>query len=341
MMEVVKEKVELRRYPEYKDSGVEWLGEIPKGWECVKMKYLFRDISQKNRPNEELLSVTQDKGVVPRTWVENRMVMPSGGLESFKFIEKGDFAISLRSFQGGLEYCYHDGIISPAYTVLKAQKNLQSDYYKYLFKSKSFISELQTSIVGIRQGKNISFAELSYSLLPIPPQSEQTSIANFLDRKTEQIDQLIEIKQKQIELLKEKRQILIQKAVTRGLNPDVPLKSSGVDWIGDIPEHWEVLPGLHFFEQNKRKNTGLKENKVLSLSYGRIILKPEEKMFGLMPESFETYQIVKPDDIIIRCTDLQNDQTSLRTGLAKEVGIITSAYLNIYVKNDYEPTFYD
>jgi type I restriction enzyme S subunit len=232
------EKAKIEKYPAYKDSNVEWLGKVPEHWECIRMKRLFKDVSVKNKSNAELLSVTQNQGVVPRTWVENRMVMPSGALESFKFISKGDFAISLRSFEGGLEYCYHDGIISPAYTVLKSVRKTDGQYYKHLFKSFSFISELQTSVVGIREGKNISYPELSYSFLPIPPIEEQTTIANFLESKTALIDKAIAQKEKQIELLKERQQILIHQAVTRGLNPDVPMKDSGVEWIGEIPEHW-------------------------------------------------------------------------------------------------------
>lgn len=237
---------QLPKYEAYKDSGVEWLSEIPLDWAVIKMKFLFKDTSIKNMPNEALLSVTQDKGVVPRSWVENRMVMPSGNLESFKYIEKGDFAISLRSFEGGLEYCHHAGIISPAYTVLKTTKtNLVDIYYKYLFKSKVFISELQTSVVGIREGKNISYDELRYSFLPIPSKFEQVLIANFLDQKTAQIDAAIAIKEQQVELLKERKQIIIQQAVTQGLDPNVPMKDSGVEWIGQIPEHWEIVPLKH------------------------------------------------------------------------------------------------
>jgi len=243
-------------YEAYKDSGVEWLGEVPSEWPVLKMRYLYRDTSIKNRPNETLLSVTQDKGVVPRDWVENRMVMPSGNLESFKFIEEGDFAISLRSFEGGLEYCHHAGIISPAYTVLKSIKNgLTKGYYKYLFKSQAFISELQTSIVGIREGKNISYEELKYSYLPIPSSDQQTLIANFLDQKTAQIDEAIAIKEQQIALLKERKQIIIQKAVTQGLDPDVPMKDSGVDWIGEIPAHWN-LKSLKFYIEKIIDNRG-------------------------------------------------------------------------------------
>ena len=260
------------KYPAYKPSGVEWLGEIPEQWECIRMKHLFKDHSEKNKPGAELLSVTQNQGVVPRTWVENRMVMPSGALESFKYIQKGDFAISLRSFEGGLEYCHHEGIISPAYTVLKAKRNFCSQFYKYLFKSYSFISELQTSVVGIREGKNISYPELVFIFAN--SKSLRTNRHCLLsDHKTAIIDQAIGIKEKQIELLKERRQILIHRAVTGKIpvkNGDktnsvdgnendgtgtvetrhalslpprthkTKFKDSGVEWIGEIPEHWEV-----------------------------------------------------------------------------------------------------
>ncbi|WP_298666559.1 restriction endonuclease subunit S [uncultured Haemophilus sp.] len=238
----------MRRYESYKDSGVEWLGEVPSHWEVKKMKFLFQDTSIKNKPDETLLSVTQNRGVIPRDWLEERTVMPSGSLETFKFIEKDDFAISLRSFEGGLEICHHDGIISPAYTVLKYNKKLLNNgYYKYLFKCQKFISEMQTSIVGIREGKNISYEELKYSFLPIPQTNEQQKISQFLDDKTAKIDQAVDLAEKQIALLKEHKQILIQNAVTRGLNPDVPLKDSGVEWIGQVPEHWEVKKITHIF----------------------------------------------------------------------------------------------
>jgi hypothetical protein len=112
-----------------------------------------------------------------------------------------------------------------------------------------------------------------------------------------------------------------------------------VEWLGEVPSHWGLTIGMNVFRENKRDNKGMKEKTVLSLSYGQIIIKPEEKLVGLVPESFETYQIVEPNDIIIRCTDLQNDQTSLRTGLAKDKGIITSAYLNLKVINSHSAKF--
>lgn len=313
-MEAVKKKLlenSLQRYPKYKDSGVEWLGEIPEHWECIRMKRLYKDVSIKNKPNELLSSVTQDRGVIPRAWIESRMVMPTGSLETFKFIEKEDFAISLRSFEGGLEYCHHNGIISPAYTVLKKIKNsLYPHYYKYLFKSTSFISELQTSVVGIREGKNISYPELSYSFLPLPPLQEQTAIATFLDDKTQKIEEAIAIKEQQIALLKERKQILIHKAVTRGLDDTVPLKDSGVDWIGKIPEHWEVkklisvcqtVRGNSSFSKDELLNNG----KYVALQYGKTYKVNEINdgfNFYVNDEFFKQSQIVNNGDTILIST---------------------------------------
>ena len=116
-------------------------------------------------------------------------------------------------------------------------------------------------------------------------------------------------------------------------------KDSGVDWLGDIPSNWGILPGVKFIRERSDSNKGMIEDRVLSLSYGKIIIKPKEKLVGLVPESFETYQLVDPDDIIVRCTDLQNDQTSLRVGLAKNRGIITSAYLNLQPRAGQSPRF--
>ena len=296
----------MPRYEAYKDSGVEWLGEIPKTWNTKRMKFLYKDTSIKNMPAAELLSVTQNQGVVPRSWVENRMVMPSGNLESFKFIEKGDFAISLRSFEGGLEYCYHDGIISPAYTVLKSRSsNLIPSFYKYLFKSYTFISELQTSVVGIREGKNVSFEELSYSLMPIPPTEHQEAIANFLDEKCDKIDEAISIKEKQIDLLKERKQILIQNAVTRGLNPDAPMRPSGIDWIGKIPAHWEVKT-LKFLakiryglgQPPKEKSDGLPIIRATNVERGRVT---EKGLLFVDPTDipWDRNPVLREDEIIV------------------------------------------
>ena len=229
----------MERYNEYKDSGVQWLGEIPSHWELRKMKYTFCERSQKGFPNEPLLAATQNHGVIKKSDYENRTVEATKNLDTLKLVEKGDFVISLRSFQGGIEYSYCRGIISPAYTVLKAH-HLTEPYFKHLAKSPSFIDLLKSSVTGIREGQNIDYNKLKVEFMPIPTIEEQQAIATYLDTITAKIDEAIVQQQKMIDLLNERKQIIINNAVTKGLNPDAPMKDSGVDWIGEIPEHWEI-----------------------------------------------------------------------------------------------------
>jgi type I restriction enzyme S subunit len=166
--------------------------------------------------------------------------MPLGQLETLKLVQKHDFVISLRSFQGGIEHSHYRGLVSPAYTVLRQKRELNPGYLRHLLKASSFISELNVSVTGIRQGKNIDFDAFAESFLPTPPRAEQDRIVAFLDEKTAQIDVLISKKQRQIELLDEKKAILINRAVTRGLQPNPDLQDSGIPWIGPIPKGWEV-----------------------------------------------------------------------------------------------------
>jgi len=228
------------KYESYQDSGVEWIGEIPSHWEISRAKRIFRSISEKNYPDAPLLSVTQDQGVIPRDELEQRVVMPIGQLQTFKLVKKDDFVISLRSFQGGIEYSKYTGLVSPAYTVLRKQKNINSGYLKWLLKSSNFISELNISVTGIRQGKNIDFEDFSLSFLPTPPIEEQKRIVDFLDRTTTDIDRAISQKQRLIELLQEQKAIVINQAVTKGLNPKVPMRDSRIEWLGEIPKHWSI-----------------------------------------------------------------------------------------------------
>ena len=230
----------MERYKEYKDSGVKWLGEIPSHWEVRKMKYTFSERSQKGFPQEPLLASTQTHGVILKSQYENRTVEAIKSLETLKLVEIGDFVISLRSFQGGLEYAYNRGIISPAYTIL-TPTHIKADYFKYLSKSDIFISLLKSTVTGIREGQNIDYNKLKDNLLPIPSEKEQISIGSYLDSATSELDKAIAMQQKMIDLLNERKQIIIQNAVTKGLDENVEMKESGVEWIGRIPKHWEVL----------------------------------------------------------------------------------------------------
>lgn len=198
-----------------KYSGVKWIGMIPEYWKIRKMKFVFKERSEKGYPNEPILSATQSNGVIPQSMYENRVVVVNKGFENLKLVCKGDFVISLRSFQGGIEYAYYRGIISAAYTILtKSTGFLNEDYIKYLFKSHPFVQLLKTCVTGIREGQNINYSLLRDKYIPIPPLPEQQEIVTYIEAKVANINQLCQAERSQIEKLKEYKQRLISDVVT-------------------------------------------------------------------------------------------------------------------------------
>lgn len=233
-------------YAEYQDSHIAWLGELPRHWRIVQARRLFEQRRDRALSTDEQLSATQKYGVIPQRLFmeqeEQKVVLALSGLDNFKHLQPNDFVISLRSFQGGIERSRYAGCVSPAYTVLRPSLELYPQYCEYLLKCEPFIAALQTMTDGIRDGKNISYGQFGALSLPLAPFEEQTAIANFLNGETAKIDALIAEQEKLIALLAEKRQATISHAVTRGLNPDVPMKDSGVAWLGRVPAHWVVRP---------------------------------------------------------------------------------------------------
>lgn len=223
-----------------KETNVDWIPTTPSHWSLRKAKFLFFNKSIKNRPDQPLLSVTQSYGVIRRDESETKVWNPEDDVSSYKLVEANDFVISLRSFEGGLELSSVSGLVSPAYTVLGKIQEIHPKYFWRLMKSSQFITELNKNVTGIRQGKNIGWDDFSNIYLPLPPIEEQRLISRYLDKKTQQIDTLIEKIEKKIELLKEQRTSLINHYVTKGLDPNVEMKESGVEWIGKIPKHWDI-----------------------------------------------------------------------------------------------------
>jgi type I restriction enzyme S subunit len=207
-------------YPTYKSTSIPWLPEMPEHWDALKAKHIFKERSEKGYPNEPLLAATQTKGVVRKEEYETRTVTAQKDFHLLKLVKEEDFVISLRSFQGGIEYAYHGGIISPAYTIFYERNKVAVNkaFYRHLFKSHPFINSLTLFVTGIREGQNIDYAEFKDSLLPFPPLTEQTAIANYLDAKTEKINRFIAKKEKLIALLKEKKDFVINRLVTNGID---------------------------------------------------------------------------------------------------------------------------
>ena len=191
-------------------TGKKWLKGFSGEWKRVKAGEIFKSISVKGNGSEVLLSATQEHGVIPRDQLEGRVTMPTGDTNSFKLVEVGDFVISLRSFQGGLEYSEHRGIVSPAYTVLKPIVEIDKSFYRYYFKSAEFIGHLAIAVIGIRDGKQISYDDFCFVKIPYPNIEEQKAISSILL----QADIEIELANKKLARLQEEKRGLMQVLLT-------------------------------------------------------------------------------------------------------------------------------
>lgn len=242
------------RYDKYKDSGIAWIGEIPEHWELRKGKNLFRLRISKGNNNAILLAATQKFGMIPQTQVEGVVqVRQNTDLNTFRTVHKNDYVISLRSFQGGFEMSEYEGVCSPAYQVFYSKTPCCNYFFKYLFKSYGFISQINAFTLGIREGKNIQYEDFSLMKLPLPTLQEQQTIAAYLDQKCGEIDELITLQEEMITKLQGYKQSVITEAVTKGLDKNVPLKDSGIAWIGEIPEHWEIIKIKYILKNNSLK----------------------------------------------------------------------------------------
>ncbi len=225
------------KYETYKDSGEQWLGQVPESWPLVRLGSLFQERRTKVSDKDfEPLSVTR-LGILPR--LDSAAKTNDG--DNRKLVNSGDFVINSRSDRKGSSGVSPlDGSVSLINIILKPI-GIRPDFCHHLLKSYAFVEEYYRVGRGIVADLwTTRYDEMSIITMALPSQKEQLAIAAFLDEKCAKIDEAIRIKEEQIKLLHERRQILIQQAVTRGLNPDVPMKDSGIDWIGQIPAHWEV-----------------------------------------------------------------------------------------------------
>jgi type I restriction enzyme S subunit len=206
---------------------------------------LFALRKERIRAGDEQLTASQKYGVIyQKKFMEledQRVVQVLLDAEILKHVEPNDFVISMRSFQGGIELCQDRGCISSAYVMLIPGEHIDVQFFKYVFKSSTYIQALQSTTNLVRDGQALRFENFALVPLPRVPKDEQTAIAAFLDRETAKIDGLVAEQRRLIELLKEKRQAVISHAVTKGLNPNAPMKPSGIEWLGDVPEHWSVV----------------------------------------------------------------------------------------------------
>ena len=323
----------LEKYSSYKDSGINWVGNLPSHWKLVRIKHLFeisKKYSKDKKPN--VLSLTQ-KGIVERD-ISNNEGQLAQSYVGYNIIEKDDIVFNpMDLIAGYVAKSKYNGVISHAYTTLKSLKKIDLNFYEHYFQNWYHQGVLFHLGKGVSTDNRwtLNNNSLMNLVIPIVPIDESNKIVNYISAKTAQIDEVISQKQKLIELLKEQKQIVINDAVTKGLDKDVEFVDSGVEWIGKIPKHWKLLANKYVF--NLKKNlVGKKSNEydLLSLTLEGIIKRDLDKG-GKFPAEFDTYQEVKKGDFVFCLFDVE--ETPRTVGLSKYDGMITGAYTVFSVKN--------
>ena len=235
----------LKPYAEYKESGSKWLGAVPAKWEVRNLRTLISKRAERDRPDLPLLSVAREKGVFVRSMTdadENHNVIPDD-LTDYKVARAGNLVINkMKAWQGSMGIAPCDGIVSPAYFVFDF-RIANHAFGQRLLRSKPYVAHFAQASDGVRVGQwDLSIPGMRQIPVLVPSDDEQAAIVRFLDHANRNIDGWVRAKRKLIGLLNEQKQAIIHRAVTRGLQPDVPLKPSGIPWLGDIPKHWEVIP---------------------------------------------------------------------------------------------------
>ena len=232
-------------YRDYVPASASWLGSIPKGWRVLRGKYAFREYSERSETGSEvLLSVSEYFGVKPRREAidADEHLSRAESLVGYKKCAVNDLAMNIMlAWKKGLGVSKHEGIVSPAYSVFRFMKHACPDYMHYLLRTDLYADYFKARSTGIMDSRLRLYPDVFADVaLLLPPEEEQTQIAKFLDYETAKIDALIEKQQQLIALVKEKRQAVISHAVTKGLNPAAPMRDSGVEWLGEVPAHWDV-----------------------------------------------------------------------------------------------------
>jgi len=230
-------------YSKYKDSKQEWLGNLPEHWKVQRTKHLF-DLITKPAPvgnSMELLSIYTALGVKPRKELEERGNKAST-TDGYWMVKKGDIIVNkLLAWMGAIGISEYDGVTSPAYDLLRAKKGVNPYFYNYLFRNPIANREFKRHSRGIMDMRlRLYFTRFGDIKLPFPSIEDQNSIVDFLDYKLEKINRFISKKKQLIELLNEQKAAIINKAVTKGLDPKVKMKGSGIEWLGKIPKHWDI-----------------------------------------------------------------------------------------------------
>jgi type I restriction enzyme S subunit len=318
----------LKPYEENRDSGSKWIGSIPAHWGVRNLRTLIEKRTERNRADLPLLTVARERGVFVRSLTdasENHNVIPED-LTNYKVARHGNLVINkMKAWQGSMGISPCDGIVSPAYFVFDFHIS-NHGFGQRLLRSKPYVAHFAEASDGVRVGQwDLSIPGMRQIPVLLPPPEEQEAIVRFLDHAHGRIDRAIRAKRKVIALLNEQKQAIIHKAVTRGLNPDAPLKPSGIPWLGDIPAHWDLFPNRAFLRVRKvLVGKRHPEFTLLSLTKRGVIVRDLSEMRGKFSSDMGTSQEVRSGDLVFCLFDVP--ETPRTVGLSRHDGMITGAY---------------
>ena len=321
---------------EMKDSGIKWIGNVPASWKLVPIRYLFRECTTKNRLGQEKTALKFTYGtIIPKTnFNANTDDYVANTIMSYTVVHPGVIMINCLNLNYdfvsqriGLVKDY--GAITSAYLAIEPNSQVLSAYATYQLKSWDAAKAFHNMGTGVR--KTLDFSELGKKHFVLPTLGEQKNIVEFLDSQCSEIDAISADIQKEIEILEQYKRSVITEAVTKGLNPDVEMKDSGIEWVGNIPAHWDTIPIRYLFAECRLKNILNQEKTALKFTYGTIIKKTnfDSDSDEYVANTMTNYTVVYPGTIMINGLNLNYDFVSQRVGLVKDRGAITSAYLAI------------
>lgn len=291
------------QYEKYRSVEIPWMLDIPAGWKIERAKWLFQKMERPIRLEDDIVTAFRDGQVTLRKNRRTEGFTNAIQEHGYQGIRKGDLVIhAMDGFAGAIGVSDSDGKSTPVYSVCIPRKefSLTTYYYAYLLRYMAQTGFIQSLAKGIRErSTDFRFNDFANLVLPIPPKNEQDRIVDFLEQKTTEIDEMIVKKQRLIELFEERKMILINRAVTKGINSDVPMRDSGVEWIGEIPEHWKVKRAKYIFSEiDERSTTG--EEELLSVSHMiGVTPRSEKNVYMFMAEDYTGSKLCKKDDLVI------------------------------------------
>jgi type I restriction enzyme S subunit len=305
--------MKYKTYINYKDSGIAWLGDIPEHWKKTYIKGITNTYSEKGQPNLELLSVYRDYGVIKKSSRNDNHNKPGMDLSGNKVVYPNVLVLNkMKTWQGSLGISKYHGIVSPAYITCNIDlSQVQTEFLNYLLRCKNYVFEYNRLSYGVRPSQwDMRYQDFKSVVVFLPTKEEQSAIARFLDYKLAKINRFIRKKKQLIKLLNEQKAAIINQAVTKGLDPNVQMKDSGIEWLGEVPKHWETIKitGVSDFVRGNssfKKDELLSEGKYVALQYGKTYKVDEvnEKyQFYVNDEFYKDSQVVNYQGVIIIST---------------------------------------